>query len=335
MELAVLIVSVLLVFTGLMVWVILSLKSRFTNSVSDNMWRQEAEKLSVSWNRLDAELLEKRVYIGQLEEKIEMLSSQKLEVERLSFQYRDQLSTVKAQLEEVTKQNHEYKKMWLENSNEIKNIQCEYNQLKEKYVVLNSSQAQQSKTLQEKIHHLEESKAIMKTEFKQLANDILEKKVISFKEVNKESVENLLTPIHLELRKFKERVEKIHNTDFEQRIQITAEMKQLQKTNQDVMEKSERLAIALHGQKKTQGNWGELILERILDGAGLRRNFDYKREVSFNTEEGKKDLMLLFISLKINILLLILKHHWYHIHNMLIQKMKKIKKQQLKHMFEQ
>ena len=288
MELAVLIVSVLLVITGLMVWVILSLKSRFNHSANDNMWRQEAEKLSVSWNRLDAELLEKRVYIGQLQEKVELLSSQKQDVESLSSQYRDQLSTVKAQLEEVTKQNQEYKQLWLENTNEIKNIQCEYNQLKENYVVLNSSQAQQSKTLQEKIDHLEESKEVMKTEFKQLANDILEKKVVSFKEVNKESVENLLNPIHLELKKFKDRVEKIHSTDFEQRIQITAEMKNLQKTNQEVMEKSERLAAALHGQKKIQGNWGELILERILDGAGLRRDFDYKREVSFNTEEGKK-----------------------------------------------
>ncbi|HDY92522.1 MAG TPA: DNA recombination protein RmuC, partial [Pseudoalteromonas sp.] len=90
-----------------------------------------------------------------------------------------------------------------------------------------------------------------------------------------------------ELKGFREKMESIHVEDIKQRTALKTELLHLQAKSQAITDQADKLSNALQGQKKTQGNWGELMLENVLDSAGLRAGVDYKREVSFNTEDGR------------------------------------------------
>nr|WP_272873842.1 DNA recombination protein RmuC [Pseudomonas gregormendelii] len=121
-----------------------------------------------------------------------------------------------------------------------------------------------------------------------MANEVLERKGKAFKELNQESINNLIAPLQTEMKGFRSRIEDIHTKDAEQRVELRTELKNLQVLNKDITDQAEKLTTALRGQKKVQGNWGELMLENVLDSSGLRLGTDYKREVSFNTEDGRQ-----------------------------------------------
>jgi len=127
----------------------------------------------------------------------------------------------------------------------------------------------------------------LKREFEQLATEILDRKGKDLKALSEESLSNLLKPFHGDIKGFKETVERMHHRDTEQRVELRTELKHLQGLNREITDQASRLANALQGQKKVQGNWGELMLENVLDSSGLRLGTDYKREVSIDTEEGR------------------------------------------------
>jgi DNA recombination protein RmuC len=87
---------------------------------------------------------------------------------------------------------------------------------------------------------------------------------------------------------FRQKVESIHVEELKQRSELRAELINLQNLNRQITDQADKLTNALQGQKKVQGNWGELMLENVLDNSGLRLGTDYKREVSFTTAEGRQ-----------------------------------------------
>lgn len=128
----------------------------------------------------------------------------------------------------------------------------------------------------------------MADEFKNLATNILEDKSRRFSEQNLESLGNLLDPFKERLNEFKKRVEDIHYLDVQQQATLKAELASLKDLNQQMTAEAHDLATALKGQAKKQGNWGELVLENVLARSGLQEGKDYRREVSFNSDEGKR-----------------------------------------------
>lgn len=167
-------------------------------------------------------------------------------------------------------------------------------ELREKVSMFADKNARYETELQQKEHHfkaqwqqLNDSKVIMKREFEALAQEILDAKGKRFQEQNQQSMDALLKPMHAELKGFKDRVEKMHQVDNDRRVELRTELQGLQRLNKEITDTAERLTLALQGQKKMQGNWGELMLENVLDSSGLRQGKDYKREVSIETEEGR------------------------------------------------
>ena len=140
----------------------------------------------------------------------------------------------------------------------------------------------------EKLALLLDAKEGLSNQFKSLANDILEEKAKRFTEQNQTNISQLLNPLKERLTEFKAKVEEIHSKDTEQQATLKAELGQLKDLNRQMTEEAHSLATALKGQAKKQGNWGELVLGNVLDRSGLREGKDYKREVSFNTEDGRK-----------------------------------------------
>lgn len=135
---------------------------------------------------------------------------------------------------------------------------------------------------------LRDSRDQLRQEFENLANEILERKGRAFSELSQQRISGLLQPIQAEMKGFREKVESIHRHETEQRAGLSAELRHLQALNREITDQAERLTRALQGQKKVQGNWGELMLENVLEGSGLRPDKDYRREVSFTTESGRR-----------------------------------------------
>jgi DNA recombination protein RmuC len=141
---------------------------------------------------------------------------------------------------------------------------------------------------EEKLALLQAAKEELSNQFKSLANDILEEKSKRFTEQNQTNIGLLLDPLKERMTEFRAKVEEIHTKDTEQQATLRAELAQLKDLNRQITEEAHGLATALKGQAKKQGNWGELVLGNVLDRSGLREGKDFKREVSFNTEDGRK-----------------------------------------------
>ncbi len=215
----------------------------------------------------------------------------KAELKALEVKYgqlSNQHSELKSSLEEKQQALDNYQRWWEEAKAELKALETKYGQLSNQHSELKTSLDEKQQNFAAQLKLLLDSRETLKKEFELLASEILERKGKAFKELNHESITNLLNPLHSEMKGFKARVEDIHAKDAEQRIQLRTELQNMQKLNKEITDQADKLTTALRGQKKVQGNWGELMLENVLDNSGLRIGVDYKREVSFTTEEGRQ-----------------------------------------------
>lgn len=199
-----------------------------------------------------------------------------------------ELVRLQTQLQAEQLQTQELKNqldLQLENSKEQ---QAEYAKLKEKHDRLQVQFAEKQLQFQQQMQWLQENKNQLKQEFEVLASEILERKGLQFQQQSSQTLQQLLTPVQAELKGFREKVEAIHTEELKQRSELKTELVQLQKLNLAITDQASQLTNALQGQKKLQGNWGELMLENVLENSGLRLGIDYRREVSFNTVEGRR-----------------------------------------------
>jgi DNA recombination protein RmuC len=125
-------------------------------------------------------------------------------------------------------------------------------------------------------------------EFKNLANEILEEKSKKFTEQNKANLDQLLKPLGEKIKDFEKRVEETYDKESKQRFSLAEEVKKLAELNQTVGQEARNLTKALKGEAKTQGNWGEVILESILQRSGLVKDREYFVQKSYETEEGRR-----------------------------------------------
>lgn len=125
-------------------------------------------------------------------------------------------------------------------------------------------------------------------EFENIANKILDEKSKKFTDQNKINIETILNPLKERIKDFESKVEKAYKTESDERITLKAEIKNLVDLNKQVSQDANNLANALKGENKTQGNWGELILEKVLERSGLVKDQEYRMQFSTNNDEGKR-----------------------------------------------
>jgi DNA recombination protein RmuC len=154
-----------------------------------------------------------------------------------------------------------------------------------------SANKNENKNLQEKLQVQKEDIRIlyekMNVEFKNLANEILEEKTKKFTEQNKQNIDAILKPLSEKIKDFEKKVEDAYVEETKQRFSLKEEVKRLAELNLKVSEETKNLTRALKGESKTQGNWGEMILESILDKSGLVKDRQYFVQQNLKDEEGK------------------------------------------------
>ncbi len=124
------------------------------------------------------------------------------------------------------------------------------------------------------------------SEFENLANRILDEKSRKFTEQNRENIGTLLTPLQERLREFQKKVEESYDKESKERVTLEREVRRLAELNQQVSKDAADLTKALKGEAKTQGTWGEMILEKVLERSGLRDGQEFKVQETRSTEEG-------------------------------------------------
>ncbi len=130
----------------------------------------------------------------------------------------------------------------------------------------------------------------MSSEFRLLAQHLLEEKSAKLQEGSAELMGRTLTPLQTQLRDFRAKIEDVHEKQIQDRATLQAELEQIKQLNRQLSEDAENLAKALKGDKKLQGNWGEVVLEQILEHSGLRKGYEYDTQVAMRDDSGRKRL---------------------------------------------
>jgi len=163
-----------------------------------------------------------------------------------------------------------------------------YYLLEKDHEVLKARFEENIRSYEEKISLLDDTKSQMKLEFAHLASKIFEQKTKTFDETHKQGIDMLLKPFREQINEFalQSREQFVH--DAKERQSLKDELFRLKLLNERLSQDAINLTQALKGENKTQGNWGEIVLERILEESGLRVGHEYEIQNTFSGEEGKK-----------------------------------------------
>lgn len=144
---------------------------------------------------------------------------------------------------------------------------------------------ERNKEQKEEVNQLQEKFA---KEFENLANKILEEKSTKFTEQNKENLKNILSPLQEKIHLFEKKVEDTHKESIDYHAALRQQILGLREMNEQMSKETLNLTKALKGDSKMQGNWGELILEKVLEKSGLEKGREYEVQQSFVTADGSR-----------------------------------------------
>jgi len=181
-----------------------------------------------------------------------------------------------------------------EQEKQLSSIRIEKKELNEKLLQSREENAglrQRLENAEKRMIELKENnqkaKDEMQREFQLLANKIFEEKSDRFDKSSQKTLDAILSPLKEKIKAFEDKVEKIYNDENKERINLKAEVKQLTQLNKQLSQEANNLTTALKGDNKRQGNWGEMILEKVLESSGLEKNREYTLQYSEADEYGK------------------------------------------------
>lgn len=181
--------------------------------------------------------------------------------------------TLNAQILELKREVDVERQKGLEANSSLAAAEADYRNLQEKL----QDQKKEFEALNEKFAH----------QFKNLANDIFEEKSKKFTDQNKANILDLLKPLGEKIVDFEKRVEDTHKDTISRNSALREQLENLQRLNVQMTKEAENLTRALRGDTKTQGAWGEFILESILEKSGLEKDREYFIQESFTTTDGR------------------------------------------------
>jgi DNA recombination protein RmuC len=228
----------------------------------------------------------KRLELAKTDTQIERETVSKLKAEladegKKAKGFEEANNVARAQLDELKGQ--------LKAANEkLEAVQGEFAEIKRQETKLNAELDERQASHARELANFEQQKASLSEHFKVLSNEILEAKTKSLQESSQLSLSAVMNPFQQSIEGFKKEVQEIHHRETTQQGELRKELESLKALNQQITTEAHELSTALRGQKKLQGNWGELVLENVLDRSGLQKGKDYDREVSFTTEEGRQ-----------------------------------------------
>ena len=256
------------------------LKSSSVSRKSYEELQQNFIKKDADFSNAESKILE---ILEQLKEEkntnasqAEILNQLQNELAKISAENNAQNQKIAEQAELNQKQNAEIKDLQLEKNNLIA-IKSELSAQNENLQKLLDTQKEEIVKIQEEA----------KLQFENLANKILEDKTTKFTEQNQKNLKTILEPFQEKISELKNRVNEAYEKENKERFSLAEKVKELAELNQQISEDAKKLTRALKGEAKTQGNWGEMILESILEKSGLVKGREYFLEHQLTDENNK------------------------------------------------
>lgn len=228
--------------------------------------------------------------------------------------YAGKIAELKLQIEELTKGNHAHQNTTNQLNESLANVRASFDALKHNFLretEINKNLQNQNIDLTEKVNQLSaerstllannhslaeklltqkdemnELQAKARLEFEKIANQILEEKSSKFTLANQVNMEALLKPLGENIETFKKKVEDTYDKESRERFTLEKSVKELIEQTNKVSSEANNLATALKGQSKKQGDWGEMILESILEKSGLTKGREYTMQETIKDEHG-------------------------------------------------
>ena len=221
-------------------------------------------------------------FLGNYIQNLKTKSSQSALEER-ELQLKSSVSTLENKLMDAEEHKTHLQREKEQLGNQIVRYQADMENLDLK----NREQKEEVEKLQEKFTK----------EFENLANKILEEKSLKFTERNEKNIRNILTPLNEKIQLFEKKVEESQKENISIHAALKERLQNLQTRNLKITQEAENLTKALKGDSKMQGNWGELVLERVLEKSGLEKDREYSVQQSFTLEDGSRVLPDVIINL--------------------------------------
>ena len=161
-------------------------------------------------------------------------------------------------------------------------------QLNAEKLVLEEKLSSQQSNFESQLKLVQDAKVSLTQEFENLANRIFDAKQTKFSEQSKQALETSLSPLRRDIGDFRKQVSSAYDKENADRNRLVGQISELQKQTMKVSSDAANLANALKGDNKQQGNWGEFVLEKLLEDSGLSKGREYETQVALKDEEGKR-----------------------------------------------
>lgn len=274
-------------FIGIIIGVLIGALIVYFFLKSSTISRTLFDDLNNNFIRTNSDLQNSTLKINELEnsylsekqtnlQQTEFLNQLKTDIAKISAENNAQNQRIEEQTEINNNQSSEIKKL-VDEKNELISIKSH----------LNAQNQALQKLLDSQKEEIEKMQALAKEEFQNLANRILEEKSKKFTDTNKENLDLLLKPLGENLENFKKRVSEVYENEARERFSLNNTIKMMMEQTTKISQEANNLATALKGQTKTQGDWGEMILERILEDSGLTKDREYFSQFNIKNENGE------------------------------------------------
>lgn len=237
---------------------------------------------------LEVSLAELRAAFARRSEEIQRIEVEREDLRTANSSLLQKASAAETQAAERQRQCNTLFSEREELAGKYNSLQSESTALKSELAVLRRDLVYEKQQSAEKLGLLENAREQLTNQFKALANEILDEKSKRFVEQNQTNLGQLLEPLKSRLGDFQAKVEEVQKENIAGRSELKAHLENLQKLNQQLSQDAANLVTALRGSSKVQGDWGEFILEQLLESSGLRKDVEYLVQESFIVEENRR-----------------------------------------------
>jgi len=215
------------------------------------------------------------------------ISSKFEQEQQINISHQNEKSGLQAKLQSAEQKNSEISTDLQTCRQKLNETVDEFMKVKEQLTSFQEKNINLQEKLETQKKELEEIGQKFSTEFQLLADKILEQKSIKFAELNQDNMKKILEPLGQNISEFKRKVEETYDKESKERFSLAEKVKELSDLNQKISQEAHNLTQALKGSVKQQGNWGEMLLESILQNSGLRRDFEYSVQSFIRDDSGE------------------------------------------------
>lgn len=256
--------------------------------------KKEKEQSQAKIVELSSELSSAKTTININAEKVTSLEDERKELKEEISGKTDEVNSLNKEVSELTSSNKSQNESLTELKDKNKELDANLNskiddliKTKERVTELDEKNKNLNEKLETQKGEIEKIQESFVDKFNKLANEIFENKSKKFTDLNKEQLKNILEPLGKNIEEFKNKVDETHKKDIEDRASMQERIKSMVESSNKISTEANNLAKALKGSSKKQGDWGEMILENILEASGLTKGREYFAQEFLKDESGQ------------------------------------------------